>query len=147
MATILRTYNDLGEKYDLDVFNEQQFLLDISAIESGDIGKVFGISSQTFALPPTKNNNEYFSNLYDLGAVEPSGSLANVASSPSAFTKTQACQVLNDGIAIFNGRLYLDSIITNEDGDTIYNVNVVNETIDFKYQIQDLTFGDLDWSD
>ena len=147
MATILRAYNDNGDKYDLDVFNEQQFLLDISAIESGDIGKVFGISSQTFALPPTPNNNEYFANLYDLGATLPSGSLANPASSPSSFTKTQPCQVLNDGIAIFNGRLYLDSIITNQQGDTIYNVNVVNETIDFKYQIQDLTFGDLDWSE
>lgn len=147
MATILRAYNDLGIKYDLDVFNEQQFLLDISAIESGDIGKVFGISSQTFALPPTKNNVEYFGNLYDLGATYPSGSLNNTPNSaPSSFIKTMPCQVLSDGIQIFNGKLYLDSIITDEDGDTIFNVNVVNETIDFKYLIQDLTFGDLDWS-
>jgi len=147
MGTILRAYNDLGEKYDLDVFNEQQFLLDISAIESGDIGRVFGISSQTFALPPTPNNNEYFGNLFDLGASYPSGSLTNTSTAPTTFIKTMPCQVLNDGVAIFNGRLYLDSVITDEDGDTIYNVNVVNETIDFKYQIQDLTFGDLDWSD
>lgn len=147
MATILRAYNDLGVKYDLDVFNEQQFLLDISAIESGDIGKVFGISSQTFALPPTPNNNDFFGNLYDLGAVMPSGSLANPSTAPTTFTKTMPCQVLNDGVSIFNGKLYLDSVITNQEGDTIYNVNVVNETIDFKYLVQDLTFGDLDWSD
>ena len=146
MATILRTYNDLGVKYDLDVYNEQQFLLDISAIESGDIGKVFGISSQTFALPPTPNNNEYFGNLFDLGATYPSGSLTSLSSAPTTFTKTQPCQVLNDGISIFTGKLYLDSVITDEDGDTIYNVNVVNETIDFKYLIADTTFGDLDWS-
>ena len=89
MATILRAHNDLGIKYDLDVYNEQQFLLDISAIESGDIGKVFGISSQTFALPPTNNNNEYFGNLYDLGATLPSGSLPNqVDSTPTNFTKS-----------------------------------------------------------
>ena len=32
MATILRAYNENNEKYDLDVFNEEAFLLDISAI-------------------------------------------------------------------------------------------------------------------
>jgi len=136
MATILRAYNEDNTKYDLDVFNEQQFLLDISAIESGDIGKVFGISSQTFALPPTPNNAEYFGNLYDLGAT------------PSInFIKTFPCQVINDGVTIFNGRIYLDSVITDNDGDIIYNVNVVNETIDFKYLVKELTFGDIDWSD
>ena len=146
MATILRAYNDSGLKYDLDVYNEQQFLLDISAIESGDIGKVFGITSQTFALPPTNNNNEYFGNLYDLGATLPSGSLPNqVDSTPTNFTKTQPCQVLSDGQAIFSGVIYLDSVITDEDGDTIYNVVVANETIDFKYAILDLTLGDLKW--
>jgi len=136
MSTILRTQNDTGTKYDLDLFNEAEFLLDISAIESGDIGKVFGISSQTFALPPTKNNDEYFGNLYNLGS-----------SGEVAFTKTQPCQVINDGQAIFTGRLYLESIVTNQRGDTIYNVVVTNETVDFKYAIQDLTFGDLDWSE
>ena len=147
MATILRAYDNLGQKYDLDVFNEAEFLLDISAIEAGDIGKVFGITSQAFALPPTNNNNAYFGNLYDLGATFPSGSLPNQSdSTPTSFTKTQPCQVISDGQAIFKGVLYLESVITDEQGDTLYNVVVVNETIDFKYAIQDLTLGDLDWS-
>ena len=136
MSTILRTQNEAGVLYDLDLFNEQDFLLDISAIESGDIGKVFGISSQTFALPPTKTNDEYFGNLYDLGS-----------SGEVSFIKTQPCQVLSDGQAIFAGRLYLENVITNTTGDTIYNVVVTNETVDFKFAIEDLTFGDLDWSD
>jgi len=136
MSTILRTQNESGTKYDLDLFNEEEFLLDISAIESGDIGKVFGISSQTFALPPTKTNDEYFGNLYDLGS-----------SGEVAFIKTQPCQVINDGQAIFTGRLYLDSVVTNQRGDTIYNVVVTNETVDFKFAIEGLTFGDLDWTE
>ena len=136
MSTILRTQNEQGTKYDLDLFNEEEFLLDISAIESGDIGKVFGISSQTFALPPTKTNDEYFGNLYDLGSA-----------GEVAFIKTQPCQVINDGQAIFTGRLYLESVVTNQRGDTIYNVVVTNETVDFKFAIEGLTFGDLDWSD
>jgi len=43
--------------------------------------------------------------------------------------------------------LYLESVVTNQRGDTIYNVVVTNETVDFKYAIEGLTFGDLDWSD
>ena len=135
-TTILRAYNQNGVKYDLDLFNDEAFLLDISTIESGDIGEVFGISSQTFALPATNNNNEYFGNLYDLGAVP-----------ASSFTKTFACQVLSDGDEIFSGNIYLDSVVTDNNGDTIYNVNVVNEVVDFKYQIIDKTFGNLDWSE
>jgi len=54
MATILRAYNDNQEKYDLDLYNEESFRLDISAIESGEIGTVFGISSQKFSLPGTQ---------------------------------------------------------------------------------------------
>jgi hypothetical protein len=136
MATILRAYNENNEKYDLDVFNEEAFLLDISAIESGDIGKVFGITSQTFALPSTNINDTYFGNLYDIGATP-----------ATSFIKTLPCQVLDDGQEIFSGNIYLENVITDNNGDTIYNVVVVNETIDFKYQIEDLTFGDLDWTE
>lgn len=136
MATILRAYNNNFERFDLDLFNEQSFLLDISAIESGDLGKVFGVSSQTFALPATDNNNAYFGNLYDVGTIP-----------ATSFIKTFPCQVIVDGEAIFSGNIYLESVVTDSKGDTIYNAVVVNETVDFKYQIQDLTMGDLDWSD
>jgi len=36
--TILRAINDDGVKYDLDLKDNPDFKLDISAIESGDIG-------------------------------------------------------------------------------------------------------------
>ena len=59
-SVILRATNDLGDKYDLEIVNIPDFLLDISAIELGDIGKVFGISSQTFTLPGSDINNQFF---------------------------------------------------------------------------------------
>ncbi len=133
--TILRATNDDGVKYDLDIFEGDDFKLDISAIESGDIGKVFGVSTQTFSLPPTKENNEFFGNAFNVG-VTPTVS----------FTKTVDCQVLQDGTEVFNGKLYLQDVITDNDGDIVYNVVVVNETVDFKFLIQDLTFADLDFS-
>ena len=83
MVPILRCTNDDGVKYDLDLLDDIDFKLDISAIESGAIGKVFGVSSQRLSLPPTTANNEFFGNLYDLGAT-PS----------TSFIKTTPCQLL-----------------------------------------------------
>src|SRR6056300_1578898 len=133
--TILRCINDLGEKYDLDLIDNIPFKLDISAIESGDIGQAFGVSSQKLTLPPSNNNNEFFGNLYDVGA------------SPStSFIKTVPCQVLQDGTEIFTGKLYLESVVTDNQGNDLYNVVVVNETVDFGFLIKDKTFSDLDFS-
>ena len=135
MVPILRCTNDDGVKYDLDLLDDIDFKLDISAIESGAIGKVFGVSSQRLSLPPTVNNNAFFGNLYDLGAT-PS----------TSFIKTTPCQLLQDGMEIFSGVLYIESVVTDNKGNDIYNVVVVNETIDFGYLIEDQTFADLDFS-
>jgi len=132
---VLRAYNEDGSKYDLDVQQGVDLRLDISAIESGEIGSVFGISSQQFALPSTQVNDDYFGRLWNIGST-----------GATSFIKTQPCQVLYNGQAIFTGRIYLDSVITNQHGNTIYNVVVVNETLDFKAQVEPLTFGQLDWS-
>ena len=134
MATILRAQLS-GSTYDLDVFDDVEFRLDISAIESGEIGEVFGVSSQNLELPPTQNNNNFFGNLYDLGTTP-----------AVTFIKTTPCQVLQDGQEVFSGIIYLDSVVTDNQGDIVYNAVVANETVDFKYLIQDLTFGDLDFS-
>ena len=133
--TILRCINDDGVKYDLDLLEDVPFRLDISAIESGNIGQAFGVSSQKLTLPPSTTNNEFFGNLYDVGAT-PS----------TSFIKTVACQVLQNGIEIFTGKLYLESVVTDNRGNDLYNVVVVNETVDLGFLIKDKTFSDLDFS-
>lgn len=132
---ILRCTNEAGVKTDLDVIQDSGILLDISAIESGEIGTVFGVSSQGFALPPTQRNQAFFGYLDNLGTTPATG-----------FIKTIPCQVLNDGNEVFTGKLYVQDVITDQQGDTIYNVVVVNETVDFSIAIQNLTVQDLDWS-
>ena len=132
---VLRCTNEAGVKTDLDIIQDSGILLDISAIESGEIGTVFGVSSQGFALPPTNNNQAFFGYLDNLGSTPATG-----------FIKTIPCQVLNDGNEVFDGKLYVQDVITDQNGDTIYNVVVVNETIDFSIAIQNLTVQDLDWS-
>ena len=130
---ILRAINDNQEKFDLELTNVPEFLLDISAIESGDIGKIFGISSQEFALPGTDINNQFFNNLFDLGATGAVGLIYTVP-----------CQVLVDGQAVYTGKLYLNSIVTDQYNDVIYNCAVVNETIDFRTRVDNRALADLD---
>jgi hypothetical protein len=133
---ILRATNDDGVKVDLDVLEaDQPILLDISAIENTEIGDVLGISSQTFSLPGTDKNNQFFGNLFNLGATP---SIALQDSIP--------CQVLTDGQAVFTGRLYITDIVTDQKGYTTYQVNIVNETIDFKFLLTDTLLTQLDWS-
>jgi hypothetical protein len=133
---ILRATNDDGVKVDLDVLeSDNPILLDISAIENATIGDVFGVSSQTFSLPGTDKNNQFFGNLFNLG------------STPAvALQDSIPCQVLTDGQAVFTGRLYITDIITDQQGYTTYQVNIVNETVDFKFILTDTYLSQLDWS-
>ena len=118
---------------DLDVFEaDQPLLLDISAIENATIGEVYGISSQTFSLPGTDINNQFFGNLFDLGATP------NVA-----FQKSIDCQVLNDGEEVFSGKMYITDVITDQKGYTTYQVNVVNESVDLRYKLENFLIRDV----
>lgn len=132
MNTILRVYNQNNEIFDLDLAQDQDFLLDISAKEAGVIPSIFGISSQNIALPGTNKNNDYFGNLWNLHTVP-----------GTKFTRSYPCQVLENGDEVFTGKIYLQSVVTDQRGDTFYNVVVVDEVVDLKTQIQDLTWREV----
>lgn len=134
---ILRATNLNGLKVDLDVMDtDQPLTLDISAIENTEIGDVFGVSSQTFSLPGTQKNNQFFGNLYDLGAT------------PAVALKDSIdCQLLTDGQEVFTGKLYINDVITDQQGYTTYQVTLVNETVDFKFQLTDVLLSELDWTE
>ena len=128
---ILRVTNDRGVVADLQPIEDIDLRLNISAIENTEIGVQFGISSQEFSIAGDNDANQFFGNLYNLGAT-PAVALQNSVD----------CQVLSDGQETFTGKLYIRNIIADQEGYTIYNVVVVNETIDFKYRIQNLALND-----
>jgi hypothetical protein len=132
---ILRAFNNNNQKFDLEVIDDIALKLDISAIESQEIGELFGISSQTFTIPGTDNSNQFFNNAFDLGVTQ-----------AVAFGKTVPCQVLVDGQAIFTGKLYISEVISDDDNNIIYNCVVTNETIDFKTAVDNLTLASLSGS-
>ena len=136
MGVILRATDNFGNKQDLDILDEGGLFCDISAIESSDIGQVYGVSSKEFMLPGTDKNNQFFGNMFDLGA-DPS----------VALNHTIYCTVLIDGQEGFEGRLYINDILKDDRGYVMYKAIVINETVDFKSRIKDLALSDLDFSE
>lgn len=133
---ILRCTNEDNVVQDIQVQEQVDLKLDISAIENATIGDVYGISSQEFSLPGNNETNQFFGNLYNLG-VEGSVALQN----------SIECQVLLKGAEVFKGKLYIKNIVTDPEGyNTLYNVIVVNETVDFKFEIQNVYLNQLDFS-
>ena len=131
----IQAIDNYGNKANLDVLQEAQLLVDVSKIESQDIGQVFGISSQQFLLPGTDNNNQFFGNMFDIGV---EGTIALQHSIyASVFVAEQA---------IFEGRLVVEEILKDDKGYVMYKATIVDEFVDFKLRIEDLRMRDLDMS-
>ena len=101
----------------------------------GTIGSVFGISSQTFTLPGTDTNNQFFNNVFDLGTTP-----------AVALNKSVPCQVLVDGEAVFTGKLYINDLVSDEYNNVIYNCVVTNETVDFRVLTENQGLSELNWA-
>ena len=133
---ILRCTNDNGRVADIQVQDPIDLRLDISAIENTTIGDVYGISSQEFSIVGSNEVNDFFGNLYNLGST-----------AAVALQNSIPCQVLLDGGEVFRGKLYIKNIITDPEGyNTIYNIVVVNEVVDFKFELQDTFLAEFDFS-
>ena len=131
---ILRVVNN-GTSTALDVDTSIPLRLDISAIDNTRIGTNFGIGSQTFVLPGTKTNNQFFKHAYNVGVLD----------IPALYEFIQ-CYVLLDGEVILEGKLRLEEIITDEMGYVSYKVNIIDQSIDFIKALENKFINDADWS-
>ena len=102
---ILRATDNFGNKADLDILQEGGLNVDISAIESTDIGSLYGVTSQEFMLPGSDKNNQFFGNMFDIGA-DPS----------VALNHTIYATVLINGQEGFAGRMYVNDILKDDKG-------------------------------
>ena len=132
---VLRCTYD-GVRYDLDTLTDISFRVDISAVENTSIGSIFGVASQQFDLPGSKNNDKFFNAAYQINSAFGRG-----------FKNSVECQVLQNGNEIYKGNLILDEVVTDGKTNTTYKVTIVNETIDFQTDIQDQYIRDLDFSE
>ena len=91
------TYIQLGSKGTLDVKDEVSVPLNFSIAEIQDISKKQGSFSKSIQLVGTSNNNNLLSNLFDV----------NVADATFNINAKEPCQVIQNGIPIFDGYLQL----------------------------------------
>jgi hypothetical protein len=122
--------------FDLDVQEDIPLRLDISSIENGEIGKSFGVGSQTFTLPGSKNNDTFFKAAFNINSVQARG-----------FYRSIECAVIQNSNEVFRGKLFLQEVVTDFEGNNNYQVNVVSEIIDFATLIKDQFIAELDLSD
>lgn len=122
--------------YDLDVDqNSTQIKSTLSTIENQSLGKVFGLGTQNFTLPSTKNNDAFFEYSYDVGAV----------TSQFMFKKVFDAELLIDGTRLVTGRLYFNGTTKSERGTVQYNCNFTDIVPSLEEIFGELTMADLPW--
>ena len=124
-----------GVTYDLDVLNEVPLRVDLSALEAQELGKVFGIGTQTFSLPGTKKNNRFFKHGYDIGADDVPG-----------FYEPIDAWVIQNGETLLYGGLSLMEIVASEDGWVDYKVQITDKAVQFVDSLTGKYLADADWS-
>jgi hypothetical protein len=131
-SVILRVKDKQGKTWDLDAEATDLLQINISAIESGEIGDIFGKISNNIILPGSTINNKFFNNVYDLGSSE-----------PVALHYAVDCQVLVDGSSVFDGKMYIDNIVSDKYNNILYNCTLLDTTVDFKIVYSDKNIAEL----
>ena len=131
---ILRVFYDNAWN-DLDIDSNIPLRLNISTVENTDIGQIFGVGSQTFVLPGTRNNNAFFKGAFRAGAVD----------IPAIYNSIDA-QVLYNGETLLQGEMQLMEVISNEDGFTEYKVIVEDSVIQLKDALDGALIKDANWN-
>ncbi len=134
MAFIRAQYD--GVIYDLDVLEDTPIRVDVSAIENGNIGEVFGATSQGFTLPGSKKNNRFFKHAYKVGVTGVPGLGNSVDAS-----------VISKSDTLLEGSLFLDEVVRTPNGGFNYEVTITNSVVTFNDSIKTVAVSDLDWSD
>ena len=121
--------------YDLPVDSDVPLRLDMSAVEAGELGKFFGIGSQTFSLPGVKEVNRFFNHAYDVAQDD-----------VPAMYNTIPCSVILNGETILIGALQLLSVVSSEDGYVSYNVQVYDKVLQFEQVLASKLIKDANWT-
>ena len=134
----LKLFKDSGEPIFIDLYDTEpiKLTLSIEDITTADASSVF---SKTFRVPATRNNNEFFTNAFEIDGIDYDVTLKKKA------------EILVDGAEFKSGHVRLQRIFTNGNLDKIdYELLFLGETRDFSSVIADkrmcdLVMTDFDW--
>ena len=123
------------EQYWIDLYESSPIKLNIS-IEDIQNVETRSVFSRTFRVPGTRNNAEFFKNLFDVN-----DTLFDI-------TVKKPAEILVDGAEFKTGHIRLQKIYINKSDDKIdYELLFLGETRDFSSLLGDLTLAQLDLQD
>ena len=123
-----------GVLHDLPVDSEVPLRIEMSAVESQELGNFFGIGSQTFSLPGVKETNRFFNYAYDVSQDD-----------IPAMYNTIPCSVVLNGETLLIGSLQLTEVVTNDSGFITYQVQVVDKVLQFEQALGSKLIANADW--
>lgn len=125
-----------GSTYDLEIDGNIPLRLDISSVENTSIGSFFGVGSQTFDLPGTKQNNQFFKHAYNVGAGNIPG-----------FYNTITGYIILSGETILEGQFQLTEVITDMQGYVTYKCQITDSVVALNDALSSKLIKNADWSD
>jgi len=131
--TVLRVVYE-NQTYDLELLEDIPLRLDISAVESQDIGTFTGVGSQQFVLPGTKVNNKFFNHAYEIGSND-----------VPAFYDTIQGYLIYEGEALLAGQFQLLDVLRDQDNYVSYKCSLQDSSVQFKDKIQSQLLIDGEW--
>jgi len=134
MALIVRVVYE-GSTYDLDLDSNIPLRIDISNVENQAIGQFFGVGSQTFNIPGTKQNNQFFKHAYNVGTND-----------VPAFYNSIPGYVIYNGETVLDGQFQLIQVITDTNGFVTYQCRVTDQVITFSDELASKLISDGDWT-
>ena len=135
MDTIVRVFYE-GSTYDLDLGEDLPLRLDISAVEAGKVGSFFGVGSQSFYLPGTKNNNRFFLHAYNISQDD-----------VPALYESVTAYIIKKGDTVLQGQLQLVEVVTGENNNYVqYKCQIVDSVVSFKDQLSSKLIKDANWA-
>lgn len=129
------------DKYSFDLSETIEVPITYQIADIRDPSKRNASFSKTVKLPGSKNNDQYFSQIFEIGG---DGSF-----NPNKKVKAI---VVNDGVEVFNGIAQLKNIIRDRIGDNdydlvTYELTLLGKLADIFYALGDTLLSDLDYSE
>ena len=121
-----------------DLYEEEDIPLTLSVDDFTNVAEQVKGYSKDFDLPGTKRNNRIFNNMFEV-----TRTVGVAIFNPYVKTK---CVLKQDGFILFEGYLRMIDI-KDQEGEISYNVNLYDEVIALKDELNERTFADLDFSE
>ena len=125
-------YDDAGNKFELDTYEEQPLKLTLSAEEITGIPQINSAFSKEFRIPATQNNSKVFKWWYEVNTID------------FDVTKRVVAEIFVDGQFYKSGHIRINSAFVNEQTSNIdLGIVFFGETRDFASQIGEINLNQL----